>query len=665
MNIETNFHSIAVISASIVLAVLLLGTISPLQAQPRVVPDQYATIQEAIDASNAGDTVLVRAGSYHEFLVMKDSVAVVAEGRDDGNWNRALRTIIHSDGLRNAEGKVPPVVDCADGSVIDGFTITGMDTVNHHLPGHSHAVQNRGRSGIIRNCIVHGNGSTGIGSHQKDGRPARPVIIHNKVYRNFGIGIGFNHFAEGVCRDNVVFENHETGIGTQNGASPLIENNTSYTNGWNGISARRGAKPVVRNNVTYDNGKNASGGDAPPGASVGIGADSTGWLVQAGDSIRPMIIEGNTVYNNPGGGIMTRNRALTVIRGNKSYDNKPFQIAVSERSVSTIENNTVYVSAGSAYKGGGIGVRGGDADIRGNTVTSTNGVGIGVIDGGKARITDNTISGNKLAGVRVDGSASDVSIVRNHLSRNQAAGVIVGSGTAVIHHNLVTENANTGISVEQGATARVYNNTIIAPTGAGGRGIYATSNADPVVNNIIVGYTVGIFKDGTQGIDYNCTYGNQGYNGPPGTGGQHAIQADPLFVDPANDDYHLQASSPCIDTGDPDPMYNDPDGSRADIGRFPYLKLTGINALPVDPENTLTAWPSAASDFVRVSYSAPGGRDVSTQVSVYNIAGKKIATVRLTNGSGIWDVRKAPAGMYFLAVYGRRHVDTATVFKIR
>ncbi len=101
MNVTPSFRFIPVIIASIVIAVLLIGTSSPLHAQPRIVPDQYASIQEAIDASSPGDTVLVRAGSYHEFLVMKDSVAVVAEGRDDGNWNRALRTIIHSDGLRN------------------------------------------------------------------------------------------------------------------------------------------------------------------------------------------------------------------------------------------------------------------------------------------------------------------------------------------------------------------------------------------------------------------------------------------------------------------------------------------------------------------------------------------------------------------------------------
>jgi mannitol/fructose-specific phosphotransferase system IIA component (Ntr-type) len=43
---------------------------------------------------------------------------------------------------------------------------------------------------------------------------------------------------------------------------------------------------------------------------------------------------------------------------------------------------------------------------------------------------------------------------------------------------------------------------------------------------------------------------------------------DPFFVDPAADDYHLQIGSQCIDTGDPDPAYNDPDSTRNDMGTY-------------------------------------------------------------------------------------------------
>ncbi len=47
------------------------------------------------------------------------------------------------------------------------------------------------------------------------------------------------------------------------------------------------------------------------------------------------------------------------------------------------------------------------------------------------------------------------------------------------------------------------------------------------------------------------------------------IDADPLFVDPLNGNFHLTQNSPCIDTGDPtSPL--DPDGTLADMGAFYY-----------------------------------------------------------------------------------------------
>jgi len=56
------------------------------------------------------------------------------------------------------------------------------------------------------------------------------------------------------------------------------------------------------------------------------------------------------------------------------------------------------------------------------------------------------------------------------------------------------------------------------------------------------------------------------------TWGDGNIDADPLFVNPDNGDYHLTENSPCIDAGDPesDP---DPDGTRADIGAFYFPQV--------------------------------------------------------------------------------------------
>ncbi len=54
--------------------------------------------------------------------------------------------------------------------------------------------------------------------------------------------------------------------------------------------------------------------------------------------------------------------------------------------------------------------------------------------------------------------------------------------------------------------------------------------------------------------------------------GEELIVSDPLYVDPVAGDFHLQAGSPAIDAGHPAPRYNDPDGTRADVGALPRLQ---------------------------------------------------------------------------------------------
>ncbi len=46
------------------------------------------------------------------------------------------------------------------------------------------------------------------------------------------------------------------------------------------------------------------------------------------------------------------------------------------------------------------------------------------------------------------------------------------------------------------------------------------------------------------------------------------IDTNPLFVNAEQGDVHLRLSSPCIDAGNPDPQYNDADGSRNDMGAY-------------------------------------------------------------------------------------------------
>lgn len=630
------------------LILLLVASSVHVHAQQRhVVPDQYATIQAAIDAASAGDTVMVRPGSYHEFLVLRDSVVVRSEGVDDGQWNRALRTIIHSEGLRDGNGNIPPVVNCADGAVLDGFTVTGMDTVNHHLPGHSHAVQNRGTSATIIDCIVHSNGSTGIGSHDKDGREANPTIIHNKVYRNFGIGIGFNHTSKGVAQDNEVYENREVGIGIQNGASPHIFRNQVYHNGWNGISAREGAWPNILSNIVYENGVDPTGEGVPLNAGAGIGLDSTGWIARPGKTPGMMLVSGNQVDGNPSGGIMSRNHALFIADLNVCWSNGNFQIAVTDSSEAWIDANVLKRQDTTVQAGGIVVARGSRASVRWNTIEGYSTAGLAVTGNATAFVEEGEIHRCLGSGIHVEGTYSRLTLDNVRIRDCDGPGIIIEAGEIDVRSNLLVNNSGGGAILHPTATVRFINNTIVASPGIVGRGVAINGRSRSVCyNNIVVGYTVGFFLEENPVIDYNCTFGNQGYNGPPGSGGAGAISEDPLFTDAPPERYSLQAASPCIDAGHP--QYKDPDGTRADIGAFPFDHTTGVPAFAVPGEPRLAAWPTMTHGPVEVMV-----QDVSTfpgnaRLQLFSMLGTLLREFRLIDGHASVDLSSLPDGWYFL-----------------
>ncbi len=94
----------------------------------RRVPQDYPTIQAAIDASITGDTVLVSEGTYHENIRYKGkSIVVGSLFVIDGDTAHVNRTIIDgSTTLIPDSGSVVYMIDGEDTtSVLAGFTITG------------------------------------------------------------------------------------------------------------------------------------------------------------------------------------------------------------------------------------------------------------------------------------------------------------------------------------------------------------------------------------------------------------------------------------------------------------------------------------------------------------------------------------------------------------
>jgi hypothetical protein len=144
--------------------------------------------------------------------------------------------------------------------------------------------------------------------------------------------------------------------------------------------------------------------------------------------------------------------------------------------------------------------------------------------------------------------------MNNIISHNSALngggiGIISGSRTLIANNIIFENNAQSdggGIyiinSSEPGfASLTIYGNT----AGSKGGGIYhnVLSSCD-LVNSIVWDNTAGYYGDQITG-GISVTY----YNIMGGWSGSGNINADPLFVDPPNGDFHITYNSPCKNTG--------------------------------------------------------------------------------------------------------------------
>ena len=208
--------------------------------------------------------------------------------------------------------------------------------------------------------------------------------------------------------------------------------------------------------------------------------------------------------------------------------------------------------------------------------------------------TDKT--GFTVEGMTIRGSNDGITIwgsisatVKNVIIRNNVIGIDIGagtSGTITIEKSLIVNNSNNGITVSNFGSFALYvtNNTIasngnIGLTESGGGGTHVLRN------NIIANQQTGVdvhcstppftilynnvWNNARNGVTenyvlYDCTGGYRAaFTSSPGTG---ELSLDPQFANTS--DYHLQAGSPMINAGDPSSQYNDPDGTRSDLGAY-------------------------------------------------------------------------------------------------
>ena len=421
------------------------------------VPGQFATLRGALEAASPDDVVLVRSGTYVERVRLKPGVTLRSEGDDrPGKLGlaRAEATVIDGGGENRGS-----VVTLAEGSVIDGFTVKNRGRFderrwNEHFESHgeqqSHqeietagaaAITATGVDCVVRNNVVHDNDGPGISIAGTNEAVCAPIVEQNVCFRNMGAGIAITRHASGIVTGNTCFENFFAGIGHDQ-SSPLTSNNACYGNIRAGIGISHGACPVVRGNRCYQNRR------------AGIGCRS-------GAATRP-VIEDNDCYENGRAGIGSELEAAPVIRGNRCYRNKLAGIGSRTESRPTIVDNECYQN-----KKAGIGQESGAETTLIHNHCHHNeeaGIGFAACESGRSTVIDNRVSDNAKVAVGIH-SGWRVRLVGNELSRADGMPPVVmvfAGAEAMLSNNTLKGPGVAGVRV--GGVAILSNNQLLGGT---------------------------------------------------------------------------------------------------------------------------------------------------------------------------------------------------------
>jgi len=287
---------VAVIVTILVVSIIFIRF--PASLGSIVVPDDYSSIQTAIDHAFAGQTIYVKTGIYTEqYITVNKPLSLIGE-----NPNNTILVGI------NYEKYSPPYVIqiSADNVKVSGFTI-----MNGSLGGIR--VETIGSNTQPSGCVIYGNNivnNNNDGVSTYDGKAL--TISDNNISNNSGYGI-YDSSSQSVISNNYIAENGVFGIIVDSSSGVSVNHNIIERNGNEQSSGEQGGIvlrwfgnfDVYTNNIT----------------------DNIGDGVQFSEGCSNSIVHNNNIENNKVGidlfnfAITNNSENIGIGLDNKVYEN--------------------------------------------------------------------------------------------------------------------------------------------------------------------------------------------------------------------------------------------------------------------------------------------------------------------------------------------------------
>jgi parallel beta-helix repeat protein len=465
------------------------------------------------------------------------------------------------------------------------YTVNSVITLTHNTitanayDGGAGLLISGGQAQVLSNTISNNSAIIGGGIYIVEGDHIvnGNTLSGNTAYE-FGGGIYVSGYGTTVFSNNQILNNAATltytwgyGGGVYvDGGNPSFINNTinsnTATSHGAGVFVYSGNPTFSDNTINYNTTPNEGGG----------------FYLYSPATLNHNTISQNHAGQGAGVAILSTRGTLNnnLISGNVAGD-LGGGILWSDSTTILISNT---ISQNSALVGGGIGQLGYQRNsgvVMGNIITGNQGGGlasIGFYGLLSTPVLMNNLVSNNSNGNMWNGIINRFSPGLNlFMTYGKVAGNIIRSNTAqygggiylssdhsTFMNNVIADNrasvqgSGLWLTLEDLAgTPKFINNTIAHNTGGDGSGFYLSSGSISLTNNIVASQTVGIAaQSGTTATIASTLWGSGVWaNGRDWAGsstivtGTNNRHGDPLFVDPAQGDYHLSVGSPAIDAG--------------------------------------------------------------------------------------------------------------------
>ena len=301
------------------------------------VPEDFATIQEAIDAAVDGDTIIIAAGTYNETLsTEKNDIALEGAGNDQtiivGNGSDATLYFRYSKSVRIQDltvkngyrGVYLKYASCdIKRAIIENNEIGIAALWNSYVSVEDTQVRTNSLCGIQMRTSSSGyigqsevTDNLDIGVQVRNGSSAE--IYQSSILRNSGTGLTGERGSSVDIRSSQVSQNGASGMLARINGHLIIEDCEILDNSLDGVEIRDQSSAIIYGNTSISNNANSSGSKA--GITIFFNSYAR-------------INDATEIYNNKGPGIiLSANSSFLAVSGS-IHNNQGHGVDVKTESI--------------------------------------------------------------------------------------------------------------------------------------------------------------------------------------------------------------------------------------------------------------------------------------------------------------------------------------------